>query len=110
MTVQSTAWTLTYPNVLYVLLHANQTICYLYKLANIALDRVSTVRGLGVIINSKLIFDTHIDNIFEEATKSLTFVLMILGDIKNITFSKDIFKVRSIYIDRIFTYKNLYFL
>lgn len=52
-------------------------IIYNYKLNNYNLKRVHEIRDLGVIIDSKLTFNSHIDKIIQRAYKLLGFVLRV---------------------------------
>lgn len=59
-------------------------IIHNYMLLDTALNRVNTIRDLGVIFDSKLLFDAHIDNIVKKASKALGFVLRVSSDFKSI--------------------------
>jgi hypothetical protein len=50
-----------------------------YKLGDYYIKRTDCIKGLGVFIDSKLYFQSHVDYIFSQSTK-------LLGLIRNITF------------------------
>lgn len=50
---------------------------YSYKIGGVILKRVEVVRDLGVILDPKLIFDKHIENITNNAFKNLGFVIRV---------------------------------
>lgn len=52
-------------------------INYNYAINNILLNRVNTVKDLGVLIDSKLSFSDHIDAITNKAFKSLGFIMRV---------------------------------
>lgn len=52
-------------------------IVFKYSINNHELARVNTVKDLGVMLDTKLIFDVHIDIIVKKAFKMLGFVLRI---------------------------------
>lgn len=55
-------------------------IIYDYKLKNSDIIRVNFIRDLGIIFDSKLLFDKHIDYIVNKASKALGFILRISVD------------------------------
>lgn len=57
-------------------------INFKYHLQGVVLQRENVVRDLGVIHDSKLIFDVHINNIVNRAYKSLGFVIRMSNDFK----------------------------
>lgn len=54
-----------------------------YKINNITLIKVDTIKDLGVIFDSKLRFDLHIENIINKVFKMLGFVLRSTKDFNN---------------------------
>lgn len=50
-------------------------LSYNYTLNQQSLERTDYIRDLGVIIDSKLLFDRHIDSITSKATKTLGFIV-----------------------------------
>lgn len=52
-------------------------INFKYNIAQQELNKVASVRDLGVVLDSKLIFDTHIDLIVKKSFKMLGFLLRI---------------------------------
>ena len=52
-------------------------------LNNVNLSYVSTVRDLGVTLDAKLLFETHIELIVQRALRSLGFVLRVTSGFKN---------------------------
>ncbi|XP_026744752.1 uncharacterized protein LOC113506092 [Trichoplusia ni] len=54
-----------------------------YTLGGQPLPRVSSIRDLGVHHDSKLLFETHVDNIVSKATKSLGFIMRVSKSFKN---------------------------
>lgn len=54
-----------------------------YVLKGKTLQRVSTMSDLGVVHDSKLLFDTHIDTIVTKATRALGFVMRSSQDFKD---------------------------
>lgn len=59
-------------------------ISYNYTLQSQHLKRVSEMRDLGVIHDSKFIFDSHITSIVGKASKSLGFIMRCSKEFKNI--------------------------
>lgn len=55
-----------------------------YKFLNTQITRVNSIRDLGVTFDSKLIFDTHIDNIVKKASKALGFILRISSEFRRV--------------------------
>lgn len=55
-----------------------------YQLCGTCLTRVDTIRDLGVIFDSKLIFVMHIENVVSKATKALGFIFRISSEFKHI--------------------------
>lgn len=54
-----------------------------YNINNIPLSRVETMKDLGVIFDSKLSFDAHINNAVTKAYKTLGFISRSLSKFKN---------------------------
>lgn len=52
----------------------NRPIHYNYTISNNSLQRVSNIRDLGVIMDSRVSFNLHIDSIVQRAYKSLGFI------------------------------------
>lgn len=50
-------------------------IVFSYHLNNVVIERVDVVKDLGILLDSKLLFNQHIDMIAEKAYKNLGFVL-----------------------------------
>lgn len=61
----------------YVLSQAKHNKLYNYKLKGHNLQRVATIKDLGVIQDSGLIFDSHINIISTKASKALGFIMRI---------------------------------
>lgn len=61
-----------------------QPINYDYKIYGTSLTRVNNIRDLGITFDSKLLFDTHIDNIVRKASKALGFILRVSAEFKDI--------------------------
>lgn len=57
-------------------------ISYNYYISNESLNRVAEVRDLGVILDSKLSFNNHIEHITSKAYRMLGFILRISKDFK----------------------------
>lgn len=55
-----------------------------YKLRNLNLTRVHSIRDLGVIFDSKLTFKDHINSTIKKAFKSLSFMLRMSSDFSSI--------------------------
>jgi ribonucleases P/MRP protein subunit RPP40 len=62
--------------------------CYKYALLGIELEKVSQVRDLGVIHDSKLTYDKHIDHIVNKAYRSLGFMIRSCSQFSNIKIAK----------------------
>ncbi|PZC72427.1 hypothetical protein B5X24_HaOG211224 [Helicoverpa armigera] len=54
-----------------------------YKLKGQQLQRSHGVRDLGVFHDSKLLFNTHIEQIVAKASRSLGFIMRVAGCFKN---------------------------
>lgn len=63
-------------------------IVYTYKLSQTTINRVSVIKDLGVKFDSKLLFDSHIEEIVDKAAKALGFIFRISSDFKNIKTMK----------------------
>ncbi|KAL1447881.1 hypothetical protein WDU94_005470 [Cyamophila willieti] len=59
-------------------------IDYEYKINNIPIQQVETISDLGVIFNSNLTWDTHIDSIINQANKRLGMVIRCCKPIQDI--------------------------
>jgi ribonucleases P/MRP protein subunit RPP40 len=55
-----------------------------YKLLNEPLKKVDEVRDLGIIHDSKLTFNTHIDYVVRKASKALGFIMRISVDFRSV--------------------------
>lgn len=55
-----------------------------YTLNNININKVNSIRDLGVIFDSSLIFDKHIDDIISKASKALGFIMRSSTNFQNI--------------------------
>lgn len=58
-------------------------INFTYTLKDHSLQKVDEIRDLGVTHDSKLLFDTHINNIVKKASKNLGFIMRSSKDFKN---------------------------
>lgn len=67
------------------------TINFKYDLCNKELTRVNQIRDLGVIIDSKLTFVPHIDNILNKSFKQLGFILRVGKDFRRPSTYKILF-------------------
>lgn len=54
--------------------HSPNKICFVYGLANVVLERVSSIKDLGVIIDEKLSFKQHVEMITRKSYKMLGFI------------------------------------
>jgi hypothetical protein len=54
-----------------------------YTITGTKLEEVSTIKDLGVVMDSKLRFSSYLDNIISESIKSLGFILRSSNDFKN---------------------------
>lgn len=63
---------------------SNRPILFNYSLKGINLQRSSVVRDLGVIHDSKLLFNTHVDDIVSRAYKALGFVMRSSADFTDV--------------------------
>lgn len=59
------------------------TITYSYKLKDEIIDRVEIFRDLGVVFDTKLNFNHHIQHIVAQASKNLGFILRMGHEFKN---------------------------
>lgn len=59
------------------------TILYPYIIKNKLLKRVSEIRDLGVLLDSKLLFQSHVEHITSKALKMLGFILRVSSVFKN---------------------------
>lgn len=59
-------------------------IIFDYKLKNNNVTRVNFIRDLGITFDSKLLFDDHINNIVNKASRALGFILRISSDFNSI--------------------------
>lgn len=59
-------------------------ISYNYTLKDVSLKRDSSVRDLGVVHDSKLLFDAHIESIVAKAYRALGFVMRVSKDLKKV--------------------------
>lgn len=57
-----------------------QPITFKYSLGGTSLSRVNVIKDLGVYLDSKLIFDTHIDKITSSALRNLGFIIRSTKD------------------------------
>lgn len=55
-----------------------------FNIGNNMIQKVTTIKDLGVSLDSKLSFETHIDNIVNKAFKMLGFMLRITQDFRNL--------------------------
>ena len=55
-----------------------------YTLKQMSVARVHTIKDLGVMFDSKILFDAHVDNIVNKASKALGFVLRLSSEFSNI--------------------------
>ncbi|KAL0881825.1 hypothetical protein ABMA27_001603 [Loxostege sticticalis] len=55
-----------------------------YTLLNLPLTRVDKIKDLGVIFDSKLLFDEHINNIVKKASRALGFVFRMSSEFKSV--------------------------
>lgn len=55
-------------------------IFFNYTFLDTSISRVNSVRDLGVTFDSKLIFDTHIDNVIKKASRALGFIFRISSE------------------------------
>lgn len=62
--------------------HSN--IIFSYKLKNQSVSSVNYIRDLGLVQDSKLLYDRHIDNIIKKASRSLGFIIRSCAKFKNI--------------------------
>lgn len=62
----------------------NSEINFDYTLANTILERVDSIRDLGVIVDKKLTFNNHIDEIVNSTLKTLGFIIRSTKEFKNI--------------------------
>lgn len=60
-----------------------QNIHFNYSLKDHNLQTADKIRDLGVIHDSKLLFDSHVDNIVQRASRSLGFIMRSSKDFKN---------------------------
>jgi len=58
----------------------HKEINFNYTLDGFALERVNSIRDLGVIVDSKLTFNNHIDEVVKASLKSLGFVIRSTGE------------------------------
>lgn len=74
------------------------TICFNYTLSNSSLNRVSSVKDLGVVLDCKLSFAEHISYIVSKASKVLGFVFRVAKDFRQTSCLKALYcsLVRSI--------------
>lgn len=56
------------------LTHSLNKVIFSYSVNDTALDRVSSIKDLGVIIDEKLSFNEHVDNVTRKAYKMLGFI------------------------------------
>ena len=56
---------------------------HVYKLDNVPLKEVTSIRDLGITLDSKLIFDVHINNMKSKSLKMLGFVYRMSKPFKN---------------------------
>lgn len=70
---------------------STMTYSHDYKINGQALIRTDSVTDLGVTLDSKLLFDKHIENITVKATKTLGFILRVTKDFKLIKTLKILF-------------------
>lgn len=59
-------------------------ILFNYTLKNSSLSRVSFIRDLGVTFDSKLLFDNHVNNVVNKASKALGFVLRMSSQFQSL--------------------------
>lgn len=59
-------------------------ISFSYTLKNLNINRVNSIRDLGVTFDSKLLFDEHINKIINKASKALGFILRMSVDFNSI--------------------------
>ena len=73
-------------------------IDYDYVINNIKLERVHSIKDLGVIIDTKLNFDIHISTMVKKAYSMLGFILRCTKEFKNVDALKSLYftQVRSI--------------
>jgi hypothetical protein len=64
------------------------TIDFKYKLKGLELSRVYDIRDLGVVVDSKLTFEKHIDHIIKRANKSLGFIIRSCSQFTNLKIAK----------------------
>ena len=57
-------------------------ILYDYKLTNTSIARVTSITDLGVTFDTKLLFDAHVNNIVNKASRALGFILRISAEFK----------------------------
>lgn len=55
-----------------------------YNLGNSALERVSSTRDLGVVVDNKLTFNKHIDEVVKASLKTLGFIIRSTKDFVNL--------------------------
>lgn len=59
-------------------------VCSKYILKNCPISVVTEIKDLGIIHDSKLLFDKHIDNIVKKANKMLGFIMRTSSDFRNL--------------------------
>lgn len=62
---------------------SNDPISYTYKINNHTIEKVNSVRDLGVLLDHKLTFSTHIEYIINRAYKNLGFIMRVTAPFKS---------------------------
>ncbi|XP_055614779.1 uncharacterized protein LOC129761101 [Toxorhynchites rutilus septentrionalis] len=60
------------------------SIIFEYKLHGVKLDRVSTIKDLGVMLDSKLTFRDHVSYIIAKASRTLGFIFRVTKRFKDV--------------------------
>jgi Reverse transcriptase (RNA-dependent DNA polymerase) len=62
---------------------SSNPICYTYVMSEVSLERVSLIRDLGVLLDSKLSFKSHMKSIINSCNSSLAFLIRHSRILKN---------------------------
>ncbi|CAG5013916.1 unnamed protein product [Parnassius apollo] len=81
-----------------------QLIDYNYSINNKSIKSVSSVRDLGIRLDSKLTFNEHIDSIVDKAYKQIGFVKRVCNDFSSINCIKALYFA---YVRSVLEYANI---
>lgn len=62
-----------------------------YRIGTTSIQKVDEIRDLGVIFDSRLKFDRHIDHVMKKANRNLGFVMRVCKDFTNVNCMKSLY-------------------